>query len=128
MNTTYEYKFATETVEVEISEEWAEILRDMAREEYNNNQKETRRSEPYGDEGEWAIDRKADIDYVLEQKEMSNKFDRVMGSLTEKQRDFVENVFMDSESKQEYAKRKNVGASAISERKEAVKRKFKKVF
>ena len=36
------YEFATETVEIEVSEEWANILIDLDRQEYNNH-KETRR-------------------------------------------------------------------------------------
>ena len=43
MNTTYVYEFVNETVEIEISEEWAAVLREFDRQEYNNNQKETRR-------------------------------------------------------------------------------------
>ena len=37
------YQFAAETVEIEVTEEWGEILVEMDRKEYNNNHKETRR-------------------------------------------------------------------------------------
>ena len=41
-NTTYTYNFATEDKDVEISGYWADILADMDREEYNNDQKHRR--------------------------------------------------------------------------------------
>ena len=37
------YQFANETVEIEVSEEWANVLIDLDRQEYNANHKETRR-------------------------------------------------------------------------------------
>lgn len=37
------YEFATEVTEIEVDEEWATILIDLDRLEYNNNHKETRR-------------------------------------------------------------------------------------
>lgn len=47
MNKTYTYEFATEAVELEITEEWMEILIEMDRLEYNSNQTETRRHVRY---------------------------------------------------------------------------------
>ena len=41
-NTTYTYNFVNEAKNVEISGYWADILADMDREEYNNNQKHKR--------------------------------------------------------------------------------------
>ena len=38
-----QYKFANESVEIEVSDEWGEILIDLDRQEYNNDHKETRR-------------------------------------------------------------------------------------
>lgn len=37
------YEFANETVEIEVDEEWGNILVDLNRQEYNINHKETRR-------------------------------------------------------------------------------------
>ena len=37
------YAFADETVEIEVSEEWGNILIDLDRQEYNNDHAETRR-------------------------------------------------------------------------------------
>ena len=38
-----QYQFATETVEIEVSDEWGDVLVDLDRQEYNVNHKETRR-------------------------------------------------------------------------------------
>ena len=38
-----QYKFANESVAIEVSDEWGEILIDLDRQEYNNDHKETRR-------------------------------------------------------------------------------------
>ncbi len=37
------YEFATETVEIEVTEEWANIMLELDRQEYNSNRRETRR-------------------------------------------------------------------------------------
>ena len=39
----YKYDFCNEAVEIDVPEEWVRVLQDLDREEYNNNQKETRR-------------------------------------------------------------------------------------
>jgi len=39
----YKYDFCNEAVEIDVPEEWAQVLQNLDREEYNNNQKETRR-------------------------------------------------------------------------------------
>lgn len=41
------YEFATETVEIEVSEDWANLVIDLDRQEYNNNHAETRRHVSY---------------------------------------------------------------------------------
>ena len=43
-----QYKFASETIEIEVSDEWGEILIDLDRQEYNNDHKETRRHSSIG--------------------------------------------------------------------------------
>ena len=37
------YQFATETVEIEVSDDWGNLVIDLDRQEYNNDRKETRR-------------------------------------------------------------------------------------
>ena len=37
------YQFATETVEIEVADDWGNLVIDLDRQEYNNDHKETRR-------------------------------------------------------------------------------------
>ena len=82
---TYTYEFATESTEIEISEEWMKVLEDLDRELYNNNQTETRRhtSYSYGDDAEWlASDETEDLfDHI----EAGQLLDLARQTLTDKQ-------------------------------------------
>ena len=51
----YQYKFTDEVITVEISDEWASVLSELDREEYNNDHAETRRhvSLDNGEDGDW---------------------------------------------------------------------------
>ena len=84
---TYNYEFATEDKEIEISEEWMKVLEDLDRQEYNNNQAETRRhsSYSYGDDAEWlAID---ETDIVLDRIEAGRLLSKASEYLTDTQLD-----------------------------------------
>ena len=43
-----QYKFATDTVTIEVDDRWGELLVDLNRQEYNNDHKETRRHSSIG--------------------------------------------------------------------------------
>lgn len=127
MNTTYEYEFTTETVEIEISEEWTEILRDMDRREYNNNHTETRRHGRYEDEGEWAIDEAAAVETVIRRKELRAERDQIWNKLTDDQVKLIKRLFFDGVSVCEYAKEENVTQAAISRRLQRIRKKLEKI-
>lgn len=52
------YEYVNETVEIEVDEKWVAVLQELDRQEFNNNQTETRRhvSHSHGDDGEWMIE------------------------------------------------------------------------
>ena len=59
------YKFATETVEIEVDDDWGSLVIDLDRQEYNNDHKETRRHVSLDAalyEGEVFADEGADLD------------------------------------------------------------------
>lgn len=123
-----EYKYVTgETVEVEVGEEWSKILIELDREEYNNNQTETRRHESLDEEGEWAIDNYSDIDTVIERKELTEKYEEIMASMTAKQMDLIENVFMESMLEVEYAEKCGISPAAVTKRIGGIRKKFEKI-
>ena len=82
---TYTYEFATESTEIEISEEWMKILEDLDRELYNNNQTESRRHTSYscGDDGEWLATE--DEDGLIDKVEAGRLLETAKECLSEKQ-------------------------------------------
>lgn len=124
--TKYEYVFATETVEIEITEEWAAILKDMDRREYNINHKETRRHEHYEDEGEWALDESAAIETVIRKKELRIERDLLWNNLTDDQVRLVKTLCIDGVSECEYAEKNGVTQQAITNRMNKIRKKLEK--
>ena len=88
----YRYGFADGTEEIEISEEWAAVLREMDREEEANRKKQTRRHislDAVDYEGEeFAED--GDSETALLEKESDRVVERTLSSLTDVQRRRVE--------------------------------------
>ena len=65
------YQFINESIEIEVSDEWGELLIEFDRQDHNNDRRETRRhttlDNGYGD-GEWlAFDQ--ELDELLSRKE-----------------------------------------------------------
>lgn len=59
------YQFATETVEIEVDDDWGNLVIDLDRQEYNNDHKETRRHVSLDAalyEGDVFVDKDADLD------------------------------------------------------------------
>lgn len=108
------YEFADETVEIEVSEEWGNILIDLDREEYNNDHKERRRHyhlEACAYDGE---------DFAVECKALSALFEgndrlkKAVNKLSLKQRDIIRAVFYDDLTQKEYACLHDISISAAS--------------
>lgn len=60
----YKYEFVNETVEIEIGEEWSELLNEMDHQEELNDRRETRRSESLYEEwdDDWVKDKNEDME------------------------------------------------------------------
>ena len=88
----YRYGFVDGTEEIEISEEWAAVLREMDREEEANRKKQTRRHislDAVDYEGEeFAED--GDAETALLEKESDRVVEGILSSLTDVQRRRVE--------------------------------------
>ncbi len=62
------YQFADETVEIEVSEEWGNVLIELDRRERNSNRRETRRHtslDNRNEDGEWLATEDAGIAALL---------------------------------------------------------------
>lgn len=121
------YKFANESIEIEVSEDWGNILIDLDRLEYNVNQKETRRhallsSMDY--EGEVFAD-DTDIEADTINTEEFTQLGAAIKKLKPIQQSMVQAIFFKGISVSDYAAQEGVDHSAISHRLKTVYKKLK---
>ena len=125
-----QYKFATETISIDVPNDWGEILIDLDRQEYNNDHKETRRH--YSLEGKVY----EGMDYAVEDSGLEALFAgptdeeclrTAIQQLTPDQQEMVQAIFFENVSVNDYATRMGVTQSAISHRLQTVKKKLKKL-
>ena len=126
------YEFVTgEIVEIEVSEEWAEVLKEMDRKEHNINQTETRRHctlDVLGDEGEWMIDETTDPAPIAEMRETMDLVVGAIKSITPKQRDIIKRVAIEGMSIVDYAEKECISQPVASKRLKAAQKNIKKFF
>ena len=124
------YEFATETVEIEVSEDWGTILVDLDRQDHNNFQKETRRHcslETYGENHDELV---ADSDMLMDliQKEKANSLFEAVAKLKPSYRELIHALYFEEVSNEEYARRCGVTPGAITRRKINALKKLKNIF
>ncbi len=129
----YEYSFSNESVNIEVSDEWADILEELDRIEYNNNHAETRRhvSLDDGEDGEWLSTEKGKTLLKVAGKIFSpddKRFRKGRKALSKKQAELYESVYDRGDSVGEYATDNKIDQSTASKRNSAVIKKFKKIF
>ena len=125
-----QYKFATETISIDVPDDWGEILIDLDRQEYNNDHKETRRH--YSLEGKVY----EGMDYAVEDPGLEALFagptdeDRLHAAIQKLdpgQQAMIRAIYFEGVSVNDYAARMGVTQSAISHRLQTVKKKLKKL-
>ena len=122
-----QYKFASETIAIEVSDEWGEILIDLDRQEYNNDHKETRRH--YHMEGcvyegeDFAVEDPA-LARLLEDDGLLAKLPSAVTSLLPRQRRLINQVFVEKKTYVAIAREDGVDESAV---RKAVGRALKKL-
>ena len=129
----YQYKFTDEVITVEISDEWASVLSELDREEYNNDHAETRRhvSLDNGEDGDWLSTEKGKTLIEIAGKIFSlddRRFVKARRILSKKQSELYESVYDRGDSVGEYATDNKIDQSTASKRNSAVIKKFKKIF
>lgn len=127
----YRYHFSNgETISIDVSDDWGEILIDLDRQEYNNDHKETRRH--YSLEGKVY----KGMDYAVEDSGLEALFAgptdeeclrTAIQQLTPDQQEMVQAIYFENVSVNDYAARMGVTQSAISHRLQTVKKKLKKL-
>lgn len=125
-----QYKFAIETISIDVPDDWGEILIDLDRQEYNNDHKETRRH--YSLEGKVY----EGMDYAVEDPGLEALFagptdeERLRAAiqkLAPDQQAMIRAIYFEGVSVNDYAARMGVTQSAISHRLQTVKKKLKKL-
>lgn len=125
-----QYKFATETISIDVPDDWGEILIDLHRQEYNNDHKETRRH--YSLEGKVY----EGMDYAVEDPGLEALFagptdeERLRAAIQKldpDQQAMIRAIYFEGVSVNDYAARMGVTQSAISHRLQTVKKKLKKL-
>ena len=124
------YEFATETVEIEVDEDWGTVLIDLDRQEYNNNHAETRRHCSLEAYGENHNELASDMDALgsLLGPDVPDDVAEALEQLKPEQRELIQALFFEGVSNEEYARRCGVTPGAISQRKATVLKKIKKFF
>ena len=123
-----QYKFATETVTIEVDDRWGELLVDLNRQEYNNDHKETRRHSSMDALAEQGVLFAAEQDALAALFQESSRTDMLreaIKTLKPAQQRLVQAVYYDGV--RDYAAREGVDPSAITHRLRTIKNKLKKL-
>jgi len=126
----FNYETVTEVIEIEVSDEWGNILIDMDRQERNNNQTENRRHtllSALEHEGEIFACEDKSISRLFAEETEEEKLAKAILFLNPKQQELIRAICFDGMSVNEYAASDGVDHSAISHRLKTIKNKLKKV-
>ena len=112
------YQFATETVEVEVSEELGNIIVDLDRQEYNNHHKETRRhcSLDAFNLDDALFPSEEDIEAEVVAKDQYNRLYAAIALLEPQQKELVRQVFFENRKIVDIAAEEGVSEAAIRNR------------
>jgi len=121
------YKFVTgETKEIDVDEKTYNEIKELDRQLYNSDQRETRRhcsADRLRDE--LGFELQDDIDILAET--ISNaEWERLLQPLNERQKDLVHRVFFRNEKITDIAKEQGIGKSAIANRLARIYEQIKK--
>lgn len=119
------YKFATETVEIEVSEDWGNLVIDLDRLEYNNDHAETRRHISY-DALDFDGDALAVEDPALAAYSEQDALREAIQQLTPNQQYIIRAYYFEGRTFTEIAQTLGVGVSSVSRAAERAKKTLKK--
>lgn len=124
----YTYWTQTGPANVDVDEKWLEILKEMDREEYNSNQKETRRHvqlDVSRDKSQWLDNNEEPIEDTICRLETAEALDEAIATLTAKQRDAFMAVHFYGLSIGDVAEAKGISKQAVAKSLAQAKRKLK---
>lgn len=130
------YQFNDEVAEIEVSDEWGEILIDLDRQEYNVNHKEIRRHVPlyiHDEENDedfdstCLIDPDADVVADVLCNMDTEQLRHAIQALLPQQQQLIYQVYFQGQSYAEIAREEGVDRSAVRKRMERILAQLKKV-
>ena len=125
------YEFSDKTVEIEVDDNWGNILIDLDRQEYNVNHKETRRHTSLDGldfEGKLFAD-SIDIPHLLEQKETAQMVRAAVEQLKPKQRDLIYALYLSDKpvSQAEYGRQLGIAETSVQQNARRAKQALKEI-
>ena len=124
------YEFVNETVEIDVEEEWADIVVDLDRQDYNVNHKETRRHcslEAFSSNDErLASDDDVERDVIAD--EDRRRLYKAIAELTPDQQELVRRVYFNNERLADIAREQGVSRAALTNRMNRLLASLKKFF
>ena len=128
------YEFVNEVVEIEVSKEWGDVVKQMNNDDYNNEKMETRRHlslDACNDKDSWLVDPVSDIEDSPANTTFgfrNERLEHALSKLTDTQRNAVLGVYRDGYSARAYAAKVGVHESAVSRCLDRALKKIKKRF
>lgn len=119
------YRFATETVEIEVAEDWWNLVIDLDRQEYNNDHTETRRHVSY-DALDFDGDALATEDPALTAYTEQDDLRAAIARLTPNQQYIIHAYYFEGRTFTDIAQALGVGVSSVTRAAERAKKTLKK--
>ena len=123
------YEFATETIEVEVSEKDANIIVELDRQEYNINHKETRRhcSLDAFNLDDTLFPSDDDVETEVATKDEYRRLYAAIAQLSPRQQYLIQQVFIEGRKYTDIAREEGVDRTAISHATDRSIKKLKKI-
>lgn len=122
-----QYKFIDETVEIEVEEDWGNLVIDLDRQEYNNDHAETRRHASLSAmsyEGDYFEDDRADLSRYADVLALRD----AIKNLPDRQREIIHLHFFEQLGIREIARQLGLDHSTVRESLNAAIKNLKKIF
>ena len=127
----YKYEFVNETVEIEVNDEWENLLEEMDYKEALNDRKETRRGEPLHEDWDtdWVEDKDEHLEEEALERDIENQIIRkALKILTKRQFMLFVYIYKYHLKGRECADKMGVTPAAVSQMLNTVRKKIKNGF
>ena len=129
MNIKYEF-LTGEIIEIEVSDDIAEVAIEIERDTYNSNRRETRRHNSIEDmegQGLQFDDKGVAVTTIVEEKETNEALHNALDKLLPQQKELVQKVFFQGMSIVQIARAEGVNEAAIRNRLNKIYKKLKNI-